>query len=49
MRWNAYFHPKFKAEFDKLSNSVQDELIASLNTSIAFSRRGAYDARNGFG
>jgi len=28
--WNAYFHPKFKAEFDQLSNVVQDELLASL-------------------
>ena len=28
--WNAYFHPKFKAEFDKLSSAVQDELLASL-------------------
>jgi hypothetical protein len=28
--WNAYFHPKFKAEFDKLSDAVQDELLASL-------------------
>lgn len=30
MSWNAYFHPKFKAEFDQLSNVVQDELLASL-------------------
>ena len=30
MNWNAYFHPKFKAEFDKLSRAVQDELLASL-------------------
>ena len=28
--WNAYFHPQFKAEFDKLSSAVQDELLASL-------------------
>jgi hypothetical protein len=28
--WNAYFHPKFKAEFDQLSKIVQDELLASL-------------------
>jgi hypothetical protein len=28
--WNAYFHPKFKVEFDKLSKAVQDELLASL-------------------
>lgn len=30
MRWAAYFHPKFKAEFDELSLAVQDELLASL-------------------
>ena len=30
MSWNAYFHPKFKAEFDKLSMEVQDELLAML-------------------
>jgi hypothetical protein len=30
MRWSAYFHPKFKAEFDKLSLAVQDELLALL-------------------
>lgn len=30
MNWNAYFHPKFKAEFDKLPAAVQDELLASL-------------------
>jgi hypothetical protein len=28
--WNAYFHPKFKAEFDQLSDAVQDVLLASL-------------------
>ena len=28
--WNAYFHPRFKVEFDKLSKTVQDELLASL-------------------
>jgi hypothetical protein len=28
--WQAYFHPKFKAEFDELPESVQDELLASL-------------------
>jgi hypothetical protein len=28
--WKAYFHPKFKAEFDKLSAAVQDELLAML-------------------
>jgi len=30
MNWAAYFHPKFKAEFDELSASAQDELLASL-------------------
>ena len=30
MAWIAAFHPKFKAEFDKLSEAVQDELFASL-------------------
>jgi hypothetical protein len=30
MSWSAYFHPKFKIEFDKLSKVVQDELLASL-------------------
>ena len=30
MSWAAYFHPKFKAEFDELSVVVQDELLASL-------------------
>lgn len=30
MSWKAYFHPKFKAEFDELSKSVQDELLAIL-------------------
>ncbi len=30
MSWNAYFHPKFKTEFDKLSVAVQDELFAML-------------------
>lgn len=30
MGWTAYFHPKFKAEFDELSTAVQDELLASL-------------------
>jgi hypothetical protein len=28
--WDAYFHPKFKAEFDALPRTVQDELLASL-------------------
>lgn len=28
MSWKAYFHPKFKAEFDKLSAPVQNELLA---------------------
>jgi len=30
MSWNAYFHPKFKTEFDELSEAVQDELFAML-------------------
>ncbi len=30
MRWAAYFHPRFKAEFDELPASVQDEMLASL-------------------
>jgi hypothetical protein len=28
--WKAYFHPKFRAEFDGLPSAVQDELLASL-------------------
>jgi hypothetical protein len=28
--WKAYFHPKFKVEYDKLSSAIQDELLASL-------------------
>jgi hypothetical protein len=30
MRWTAYFHPMFKAEFDELAAEVQDERLASL-------------------
>ena len=30
MSWAAYFHPRFKAEFDEFSEAVQDELLASL-------------------
>jgi hypothetical protein len=30
MRWPAYFHPRFKAEFDELAAAVQDELLALL-------------------
>jgi hypothetical protein len=30
MRRAAYFHPRFKAEFDELAAAVQDELLASL-------------------
>ena len=30
MRWTAYFHPRFKVEFDEFSAAVQDELLASL-------------------
>jgi hypothetical protein len=30
MSWAAYFHPRFKAEFDEFAMTVQDELLASL-------------------
>ena len=30
MRWSVEFHPKFEAEYEQLSESVQDELVASL-------------------
>lgn len=30
MRWNVYFHPKFKAEFDEFAEAEQDELLARL-------------------
>jgi hypothetical protein len=30
MSWKAYFHPRFKAEFDKFSGPVQNELLAML-------------------
>src|ERR1700761_5025940 len=30
MPWNAYFHPRFKTEFDRLPQAVQDELLARL-------------------
>jgi hypothetical protein len=30
MSWNAYFHPKFKAEFDELAVTVQDQLLEML-------------------
>ena len=30
MSWKAYFHLKFKAEFDELTSAVQNELLASL-------------------
>ena len=30
MSWNVYFHPKFKAEFDRLSVDVRRELAATL-------------------
>jgi hypothetical protein len=30
LRVGKHFHPKFKAEFDKLSAAVQDELLAML-------------------
>jgi hypothetical protein len=30
MSWAVDFHPKFQAEYDELSELVQDELVASL-------------------
>jgi hypothetical protein len=30
MSWSAYFHPKFKAEVEELSEAVQDGLAAAL-------------------
>ena len=30
MSWSVDFHPKFKAEYEELSETVQDELIAAL-------------------
>jgi hypothetical protein len=30
MSWSTSFHPKFKEEYEELSESVQDELIAAL-------------------
>ena len=30
MSWKAYFHSKFKAEFEELSEAVRDELLAML-------------------
>jgi len=30
MSWAVDFHPKFQAEYDELSEPVQDELVASL-------------------
>lgn len=30
MSWRAYFHPRFKTEFDKFSVPVQNELLAML-------------------
>jgi hypothetical protein len=30
MSWSTDFHPRFKAEYDELSEQVQDELIAAL-------------------
>ena len=29
--WNAYFHPKFEAEVDELSDAVQDALATALS------------------
>ena len=30
MSWSVSFHPKFKAEYEELSEAVQDDLIAAL-------------------
>ena len=30
MSWSAYFHPKFKAEVEEMSEAVQDGLAAAL-------------------
>ena len=30
MSWSAYFHPKFEAEVEELSDAVQDGLAAAL-------------------
>ena len=30
MNWTVDFHPKFKAEYEELSEAVQDEFVASL-------------------
>jgi len=30
MGWYVEFHPKFKADYEKLSEPVQDELVAAL-------------------
>jgi len=30
MSWSTDFHPRFKADYDELSELVQDELIAAL-------------------
>jgi len=30
MSWSVDFHPKFKAEYEELSEDVQNELVASL-------------------
>jgi len=30
MSWRVDFHPRFKAEYEELSEAVQDELVAAL-------------------
>jgi hypothetical protein len=30
MSWNAYFHPRFKLEFEEMSEAVQDKLLSML-------------------
>jgi hypothetical protein len=39
MSWAAYFHPRFKDEFDELSAAVQDELLATLIPLREYGRR----------
>ena len=36
VKWQAYFHPRFKAEFDQFPASVQDELLAAIIPLRAF-------------
>jgi hypothetical protein len=36
MSWEVRFHPEFDPEFDELSTSVQDELLAQANILASF-------------